>query len=88
MIATYKITGFCLLVGSTASLVSLAARVNINFREIGLILAILASIGLGMAGTAIYFQREKLADQFPLYIILIVGLAVLLVVGGGIQWVL
>lgn len=87
MISLYKITGFCLLMGSAASLVSLAAFLEPNFREIGLLLAILASFGLGMAGAATYFLRESLGEQYPLYVVLIISIGVLLLVGGAIQWV-
>ena len=87
MIALYRIVGSCLLLGSAASLVSLAAFLDKNFWEIGLILTILTSIILGIAGTVIYYQREELGKRFPLYIVLLVSTALIIIVGGSIQWV-
>ncbi|MBP0043376.1 MAG: hypothetical protein J7545_15620 [Roseofilum sp. SBFL] len=86
MIIMYRIVGFSLLMGSAASLVSLAALLNVNFREIGLIAAVLASVGLGMAGTVVYYQRESLGEQFALSVVLVAAIALVLFVGAGIQW--
>ena len=87
MITLYRIAGSCLLLGSAASLVSLAAFLDPNFWEIGLILMILTSIILGISGTVIYYQREELGNHFPLYIALLFSTALIIIVGSSIQWV-
>ncbi|OJJ25820.1 hypothetical protein BI308_09915 [Roseofilum reptotaenium AO1-A] len=75
------------MVGSGASLISLASLLNPDFREIGFILALLMAIGQGTAGATIYYQREKLGDDFILYVVLLIGLSLVLITGGLIQWV-
>lgn len=87
MISLYRIIGLGLLVGSGASFVSLASLLNQDFREIGFLLTLLFALGIGVAGAAIYYQREKLGDAFVFYIVLLIGLDIMLFMGGLIQWV-
>lgn len=87
MISLYRIIGLGLLIGSGASLISLASLLNQDFQEIGFILALLSAIGNGIAGAAIYYQKDKLGDTFVLYVVMLIGLCLVLIVGGMIQWV-
>ncbi|CAD5934068.1 hypothetical protein PCC9214_01483 [Planktothrix tepida] len=57
MIQLYRITGFLLLVASTASLISLLALLVNQLKEPFFVLSLIISIGLGVTGTVIYYRK-------------------------------
>ncbi|WP_254174562.1 hypothetical protein [Planktothrix pseudagardhii] len=86
MIQFYRITGFLLLVASTASLISLLALLVNQLKEPFFVLSLIISIGLGVTGTAIYYRKTD-DKEWVLGLLFLVGLATALLVGGLIQWV-
>lgn len=86
MIQLYRITGFLLLMASTASLISLLALLVTQLREPFFVLSLIISIGLGIAGTVIYYRKTD-DKEWVLGIVFIVGLTIALLLGGIIQWV-
>ncbi|MBD2481554.1 hypothetical protein [Planktothrix sp. FACHB-1365] len=86
MIQFYRITGFLLLVASTASLISLLALLVNQLREPFFVLSLIVSIGLSVTGTAIYYRKTD-DKEWVLGLLFLVGLATALLVGGLIQWV-
>lgn len=86
MIQFYRIIGFFLLIASSASLASLLARLIQDLREPGFWVSLLLSLGLGIAGTVIYFTRNPEAQDWIFAGLIVVGIAVTLLIGGLIQW--
>ena len=86
MIQFYRVIGFFLLVAAIASLVSLLALLVNQLREPFFYLTILCSIGLGVAGTVIYYRKTD-DKEWVLALAFLAGLAIALFVGGAIQWV-
>lgn len=86
MIQFYRIIGFFLLIASSASLASLLARLIQDLREPAFWVSLLLSLGLGIAGTVIYFTRNPETQDWIFTSLIIVGFAVALLVGGLIQW--
>ncbi|SKB13081.1 conserved membrane hypothetical protein [Planktothrix sp. PCC 11201] len=86
MIQFYRVIGFFLLVASGASLVSLLALLITQLRELFFIISLLCSIGLGIAGTVIYYRKTD-DKEWVLGLVFIIGLATALLLGGVIQWV-
>ncbi|HEY9864744.1 MAG TPA: hypothetical protein V6D21_11265 [Candidatus Obscuribacterales bacterium] len=87
MIQLYRIVGFFLLVASSASLVSLLAILVNQLKEPFFALTLLCSIGLGVAGTVIYYRKTDDDKEWVIGLVFIVGLATALLLGGIIQWV-
>jgi len=86
VIQLYRITGFLLLMASTASLVSLLALLVNQLKEPFFILSLIISIGLGVTGTAIYYRKTD-DKEWVLGLAFLAGLTVALLLGGLIQWV-
>ena len=87
MIQLYRIIGFFLLIASSASLFSLLALLINQLREPFLYLTILCSIGLGIAGTVIYYRKTDDDKEWVLGLLFIIGLGMALFIGSAIQWV-
>ena len=86
MIQIYRVVGFLLLMASTASLVSLLALLVNQLKEPFFILSLIISIGLGIAGTIIYYRKTD-DKEWVLCLLFLIGLATALFIGGLIQWV-
>ena len=86
MIQFYRIIGFFLLIASSASLASLLARLIQDLREPAFWISLLLSLGLGIAGTVIYFTRNPGTQDWIFTSLIVVGFAIALLVGGLIQW--
>ncbi len=86
MIQLYRITGFLLLIASTASLISLLALLVNQLREPFFILSLVVSLGLGIVVTIIYYRRTD-DKEWVISLAFLGGLATALIIGGLIQWV-
>ena len=86
MIQLYRITGFLLLMASTASLISLLALLVNQLREPFFILSLVVSLGLGITGTIIYYRKTD-DKEWVIGLAFLTGLTVALLIGGLIQWV-
>lgn len=87
MIQLYRVIGFFLLVASVASFFSLLALLVDQLREPFFLLIILGSIGLGVAGTVIYYRKTDDDKEWILGLLFVVGLGLALFIGGAVQWV-
>lgn len=86
MIQIYRITGFLLLMASSASLISLLALLVTNLREPFFLLSLVCSLGLGITGTVIYYRKTD-DKEWILGLVFLAGLTTALLLGGFIQWV-
>ncbi|MFM6207200.1 hypothetical protein [Planktothrix sp.] len=86
MIQLYRVVGFLLLMASTASLVSLLALLVNQLREPFFILSLVVSLGLGVAGTIIYYRKTD-DKEWVISLAFLAVLTVALLLGGSIQWV-
>lgn len=86
MIQLYRFVGFLLLMASTASLVSLLALLVNQLREPFFILSLVISLGLGVAGTIIYYRKTD-DKEWVISLAFLAVLTVALLLGGLIQWV-
>ncbi|MFM6453573.1 MAG: hypothetical protein ACKPH7_17365 [Planktothrix sp.] len=86
MIQLYRFVGFLLLMASTASLVSLLALLVNQLREPFFILSLVVSLGLGVAGTIIYYRKTD-DKEWVISLAFLAVLTVALLLGGSIQWV-
>lgn len=86
MIQLYRVIGFFLLVASVASLVALLALLVPKLRLLFYIISLLASVGLGVAGTVIYHRKTD-DKEWILGLVFVASLATALLLGGGFQWV-
>ena len=86
MIQFYRITGFLLLIASSASLAALLARLVQDLREPAFWLAILLALGLGIAGTFLYYSHVTESKDWMFALLLLGSFAISLLIGGLIQW--
>ena len=86
MIQFYRITGFLLLIASSASLSALLARLIQDMREPAFWVTVLLALGLGIAGTIIYFTRNPESKEWVLLLALISSILAAILIGGLTQW--
>ncbi len=86
MIIFYRAVGFYLLVGCISSLFSLLARLIPEFREPIFYIVTLFCLICGAVAMAIYHTKKEDSKDWIMSLYILMGFAMAIVLGGGIQW--